>query len=416
MSFEKNPKDQYPLKSEFNTLSALTDTKIGADGGFIEGELTTDSNIFIKNAKEGMAIIHTPNYNNAPLYPNLEYTVNGSDFVSLKIGGQDVGTPLFIVYSNGFYFSANSGGFKDFYRSSNLSSEGWVKKPVPDKANIYRMAAGNGKLVILTSNGIYVSDDNGDTFQYSSTFNDTNNLSYLGGYFITRGNNYSNTSFQRSQDGMTWTQFSIPFPFQYSWQYAVFTMGAANGKYFIHNTENGSFAVSEDLISWSVYEKPVTESYLSDSNIAGINGSWFILDKFVGRIYKSTDLTSWELISQIPVAGNSHNSQNTVIKTIDNKIIIPVEQSIYTSSDGFTWTTISYSTGLSPWGGINAVDLVIEDGYKSVNSYFEKYQGNIHEDISKISQAIKTITISTLDPVEENITGSDGEIWITYTP
>jgi hypothetical protein len=422
MSFEKNPKDKYPLKSEFDALEVSVDSKIGPEGGEINESLSisknldVDSLLIVTKTEEIAYITHQQNYNNPEGY-NGFYTKDGKSITKTRSAANfQIQVPRQFIYSGGLYFTYEYQNGVYYVSNSLQPFATWVKKDVPENGLIMHLAAGGGKIVMVTTKGTYLSEDNSDTWTKTSNYANSMNLYYVNGYFVTPSTTGSIYDWLSSKDGKTWTQFNVQWPSTTPSYYTPwYDITYSNGKYLMIFHATSDFAISDDLKTWDVYSRPSMFAYDNPSYMVGFKGKWIIVSGYSGNILTTSDLVTWTL-TNLDMQENTYTSTAKRMRVINDRAIYVNNTAMISTADGVSWEKFPFNENISPWGPVTIDKAYMIAGTQSVNGIIEGYSGNLKEELSAIASSINKTTISTLDPVEENITGSDGEIWITYTP
>lgn len=137
------------------------------------------------------------------------------------------------------------------YIRSTDNGISWTVATTPPTGTCGRLITNGSQFVALTSNGLYYSNDNGDTWSISNVNASSNSFVYG----ASNGSTYvivfrNSASVRTSTDGITWTTHANVLPYSGIWR-AV----ASNGTNFVALGRDGLstpiYATSNDGITWT---------------------------------------------------------------------------------------------------------------------------------------------------------------------
>jgi photosystem II stability/assembly factor-like uncharacterized protein len=213
---------------------------------------------------------------------------------SPPVGGSSTqyfnGNPIYTIeYLNNTLFLA--GGSNGFLRTSTDAST-WNSRTTNTSQNIFGMAYGNGKYVIVGSGGMANTSTDGITWGTPVTVvsGDTslNSLAFGNGIFVATRSTSTN-QIVTSTDGVTWNAVTLS-GFSGNGAGTVFF---GNGLFVVGGSSNGYIATSTNGTSWTATQ-PVTGGFFAYGRIgAYADGVYMLPNTNQGGISYSTDGVTW---------------------------------------------------------------------------------------------------------------------------
>ena len=194
--------------------------------------------------------------------------------------------------------------------------------------------------------------------------------------YVTVGNNstYNNASNYSDDDGVTWTKGNLPYGSggAYWWTSVAWSpelaMFCAVGYWGIDASGQPRIATSTDGINWTLHalDSDGDAHTISFTQVIWAGGS---IQKFVVCGYNYSNVTTKQFVYSsngtnwyygTPPAGENQNSWNAMAYSQEQGKIIAVAQvvsgsgtsQLCSSTDGITWTKITYTTGIAQYTSI----------------------------------------------------------------
>ena len=206
-----------------------------------------------------------------------------------------------------------------------------------------------------------------------------NRIQFINSLFVSVGTN----NIWTSSDGITWTQRSSATDTHQDVAYG--------SSVYISVGNAGSVYTSSDAITWTAQPDVGTSDWY---NIK-FNGSIFVGVTHAGEVFTTTNGTSWASQGFIPSGtvtkhGLTVNGSTFVLVSNTDNI-----NSMYTSTDGITWTVVD----TSPFGVSNSSIFYLNGKYRGLdlNSYFASsdlvtWTGSIPANATSTSRFIRDAT------------------------
>jgi formylglycine-generating enzyme required for sulfatase activity/photosystem II stability/assembly factor-like uncharacterized protein len=290
--------------------------------------------------------------------------VGPSSWDSLALSGQPINiNPSTIAYdsisnqysifglnSNVVNMSSNGSVWTSYPIGLRLS-ENWTQRSLPN-ASWYSLGYGNNMFVALSrSNNILMTSNDGVTWTQRTlpvTGYWSNDIAYGNGIFVAVSRSVEGATFIgaiTSTDGITWTQRTLPElsnPLAY-WSSVAY----GNGMFIATSVNANIYATSTDGINWTSRTNPTFGSF-SISSITYGDGVFVGLGLYSG-IWRSVDGINWSSHWSFGLIGRSvaYNNQVFVIIANNNSENLAIR-----STDGAnTWQTVSMPNTAS-WSDI----------------------------------------------------------------
>jgi hypothetical protein len=189
------------------------------------------------------------------------------------------------AFGNGRYVFAGSGGADSLLTSTDGTN--WIVTNVTIGLPFEAVTYGNGKFVLVTSDGEIVTTSDGVNYsivQFPTT--ELFSVAYGNGKFVAVGGSVtSGSTIYTSSDGVNWTSTRSGSAV---WNSAIFTRGS----FYIAGRRNSTLLTSTNGTSWTVVQASL--QVLDWQAIAETNGIFAISAiNTVGNQYRSSDATSW---------------------------------------------------------------------------------------------------------------------------
>jgi hypothetical protein len=235
-----------------------------------------------------------------------------------------------IVFAAGLYVLATSAvSPNNIFTSTDLVT--WTARTSGLNAGIVGLEFGNGVFIAVSgSNNGAAYSSNGTSWTVSNIGGTTpvNGLSFANGTFHTAGQNGSFTT----TNGVTWaSQGAI------TGGSAIGKLGSANGLHWVFNPSGTTYRTSPTGASgtWTVRSitgatQPMSVIFANSLYVVGDAGST------VQNIWTSPDLTTWT--ARTFPTGSS--STDTFVAFGDGKFVAAVDNKIYESFNGTTWSAL----------------------------------------------------------------------------
>ena len=249
-----------------------------------------------------------------------------------------------IAFGNGRYVTVGGTTYTGYYTTSSNGTDWDTPEKLPDDVLIFNeghcIAFGNGKFVISSRGGVYVSSDG---MNWTSVCVETSisKTSTWGKICFSNGNFYllggqSGASFMGiSNDGSNWNVIST---------IESFNMGIAygNGKYVM--VRNGNVTsrpswsdISSDGVNWS--KGGTINDTMLVKDVAFGNGKFVAVGKPSAKVFYSTDGVNWSIGQNVP-----QYYFNSVIFNGEKFISAGTSGHVIQSTDGVNWTDTKLST------------------------------------------------------------------------
>ena len=193
-------------------------------------------------------------------------------------------TPYSIIYGNGKFVIVSSDG----YTSTSTNGINWTAQKRVGERNWLNVAYGNGKFVAVGYNGYISSSSDGENWSVptQSVSNHLRTIVYGNGKFVAMGDYGTSIT---STDGINWTTRQLAGNAAASWNAVTY----GNGRFVAVGTSWRSIS-SIDGINWT--DTPSNET--TNFNSIGYDGNVFLAMKYKDRM-TSTDGINWTHLSNI---------------------------------------------------------------------------------------------------------------------
>lgn len=276
-----------------------------------------------------------------------------------------------IAYGNGIYLYVPGLGDSSAYTNTYLTStDGFQSRTVrtlPENYYLWNIFFVNGYFWLFNQAGFYKSTDGiswGSRTNYSGftpSYGANIGMSYANGWFVYAD---GSTTVRRSQDGITWSSVTAT--------YGVYWLKSTNnvlfGLSYGNNSSNVQYS-SDGGATW----KYISTAYNSE-DVAYFNGYYHISHHWSSSvIYVYTMDGSGNLNFYTSYSNGSYGGQ-IAADTASGVMYRVNSGTLYSSTDGFSWTTAA--TGLHDSSTTQrTLDLYAINGYVLQSKGDETYQG-----------------------------------------
>ena len=254
------------------------------------------------------------------------------------------GTFLASTYGTQYVVSNNLGGV---YTSTDVVT--WTLRAGVSPYIIYSLSYGNGLYFYGSySGGLSTSTDAITwTARTSGTSSNINALTYGNGIYVYAGDG---GTLGTSTDAVTWTSRT-------SGTSSVIVNLTYTNSLYIYTGNGGVVGTSTDAVTWSVHSSTLSTAF-SCIYFSPLS-SYFIGGKATNQYATTTDFTTFTVSA---ITTTTVNNSGVYLVYANNTIVATYNTSIYTSTNGTTWTsqllttaTNLYATSLGYNGAKNLI-------------------------------------------------------------